>query len=48
MLGTPGHVIAQAYAGMWTGPGAIGILPAGEAHLRLRTQPALTVWSSAE
>jgi pimeloyl-ACP methyl ester carboxylesterase len=48
MLGTPGHVIAQAYAGMYTDPGAVGIRPASEAHLRLRTQPALTVWTSAE
>lgn len=48
MLGTPGHVIAQAYAGMYTDPGAVGIRPATEAHLRRRTQPALTVWTSLE
>ncbi|MCX5425292.1 alpha/beta fold hydrolase [Streptomyces sp. NBC_00078] len=48
MLGTPGHVIAQAYAGMYTDDGAVGIRPASEAHLRRRTQPALTVWTSAE
>ncbi|MEV7085560.1 alpha/beta hydrolase [Streptomyces sp. NPDC093085] len=48
MLGTPDHVIAQAYAGMYTGPGAVGIRPASEAHLDRRTRPALTVWTSAE
>ncbi|MEU9326446.1 alpha/beta hydrolase [Streptomyces canus] len=48
MLGTPDHVIAQAYAGMYTAPGAVGIRPYSEAHLRLRTQPALTVWTSEE
>ncbi|MFJ9709538.1 alpha/beta fold hydrolase [Streptomyces sp. NPDC101234] len=48
MLGTPDHVIAQAYAGMYTDPDAVGIRPHSEAYLRDRTQPALTVWSSAE
>jgi pimeloyl-ACP methyl ester carboxylesterase len=48
MLGTPDHVIAQAYAGMYTDPGAVGVRPHSEAHLRLRTQPALTVWTSEE
>ncbi|WP_105969497.1 alpha/beta fold hydrolase [Streptomyces geranii] len=48
MLGTPGHVIAQSYAGMYTDPGAIGVRPHTETHLRRRTQPALTVWTSAE
>jgi pimeloyl-ACP methyl ester carboxylesterase len=48
MLGTPDHVIAQAYAGMYTDPGAVGIRPHSEEYLRGRTQPALTVWTSAE
>lgn len=48
MLGTPDHVISQAYAGMYVGPDAVGVRPLTEAHLRLRTQPALTVWTSAE
>ncbi|MDX2546830.1 alpha/beta fold hydrolase [Streptomyces sp. WI04-05B] len=48
MLGTPGHVIAQSYAGMYTDPGAVGIRPHSEAYLRRRTCPALTVWTSAE
>lgn len=48
MLGTPDHVIAQAYAGMYTDPLAVGVRPHSEAYLRLRTQPALTVWTSAE
>ncbi|MEU9166571.1 alpha/beta fold hydrolase [Streptomyces sp. NPDC048420] len=46
MLGTPDHVIAQAYAGMYTDPGAVGIRPHSEECLRLRTRPALTVWTS--
>ncbi|WP_234312130.1 alpha/beta fold hydrolase [Streptomyces griseus] len=48
MLGTPDHVIAQAYAGMYTDRGAVGIRPHSERYLRRRTQPALTVWTSAE
>ncbi|NEB02885.1 alpha/beta hydrolase [Streptomyces sp. SID13726] len=48
MLGTPDHVVAQAYAGMYTDPGAVGVRPHSEAYLRLRTRPALTVWTSAE
>ncbi|UIX29222.1 alpha/beta fold hydrolase [Streptomyces sp. GQFP] len=48
MLGTPDHVIAQSYAGMYTEPGAVGVRPHSEAYLRRRTQPALTVWTSAE
>lgn len=48
MLGTPDHVIAQAYAGMYTAPDAVGVRPSSEAYLRQRTQPALTVWTSAE
>lgn len=48
MLGTPDHVIAQAYAGMYTAPDAVGVRPHSETYLRRRTQPALTVWTSAE
>ncbi|GKQ39230.1 alpha/beta fold hydrolase [Streptomyces sp. A012304] len=48
MLGTPDHVIAQAYAGMYTDSGAVGVRPHSEAYLRRRTQPALTVWTSAQ
>ncbi|MDX2697431.1 alpha/beta hydrolase [Streptomyces ipomoeae] len=48
MLGTPDHVIAQSYAGMYTDPGAVGIRPHSEAYLRRRPHPALTVWTSAE
>ncbi|MGW5609055.1 hypothetical protein ACWEWI_23705 [Streptomyces sp. NPDC003753] len=48
MLGTPDHVIAQAYAGMYTDRGAVGVRPHSEAYLRLRTRPALTVWTSEE
>ncbi|MFE2427664.1 alpha/beta fold hydrolase [Streptomyces sp. NPDC059373] len=46
MLGTPGHVIAQSYAGMYLDPGAVGLRPAAEQYLRRRTQPALTVWTA--
>ncbi|GAA3804106.1 alpha/beta fold hydrolase [Streptomyces phyllanthi] len=48
MLGTPDHVVAQAYAGMYTDPGAVGARPHSEAYLRRRPQPALTVWTSPE
>jgi len=48
MLGTPDHVIAQSYAGMYTDPGAVGIRPHSEQYLRRRPQPALTVWTSEE
>ena len=48
MLGTPDHVVAQAYAGMYTDPGAVGVRPHSEAYLRRRTQPALTVWTFAK
>ncbi|WP_327743448.1 alpha/beta hydrolase [Streptomyces europaeiscabiei] len=48
VLGTPDHVIAQAYAGMYTDPDAVGVRPHSEAYLRHRAQPALTVWTSAE
>lgn len=47
VLGTPDHVIAQAYAGMYTDSGAVGVRPHSEAYLRERTQRALTVWTSA-
>ncbi|GAA4629607.1 alpha/beta hydrolase [Actinoallomurus vinaceus] len=48
MLGAPGHVVAQAYAGMYTDPEAVGIRARSEAYLRLRACPSLTVWTSAE
>ncbi|MET7698545.1 alpha/beta hydrolase [Streptomyces sp. NPDC005485] len=48
MLGTPDHVVAQAYAGMYTDRGAVGVRPHSEAYLRRRPQPALTVWTSPE
>lgn len=48
MLGTPDHVIAQSYAGMYADPGAVGIRPHSEKYLRRRPQPALTVWTSEE
>jgi len=48
VLGTPNHVIAQSYAGMYTDPDAVGVRPCSEAYLRRRPQPALTVWTSAD
>lgn len=48
MLGTPDHVIAQAYSGMYLDPDAVGVRPRTEAHLRLRRCPALTVWTASE
>ncbi|MCH5676561.1 alpha/beta fold hydrolase [Streptomyces gilvus] len=48
MLGTPDHVIAQAYAGMYTDREAVGVRPHSETYLERRAQPALTVWTSAE
>jgi pimeloyl-ACP methyl ester carboxylesterase len=48
LLGTPDHVIAQAYAGMYTNPEAVGARPSSEAYLRRRTHPALTVRTSSE
>lgn len=48
VLGTPDHVIAQSYAGMYTDPGAVGVRPHSEVYLHHRTRPALTVWTSAE
>lgn len=48
MLGTPDHVITQSYEGMYTSPDAVGVRARSEAYLRRRTQPALTVWTSAE
>ncbi len=46
MLGTPGHVIAQAYAGMYLDDGAVGLRPRAQEYLRLRSCPALTVWTA--
>ncbi|MFI6698880.1 alpha/beta fold hydrolase [Streptomyces sp. NPDC050509] len=46
MTGTPDHVVAQSYAGMYTDPGAVGVRPHSEAYLARRTRPALTVRTS--
>ncbi|MFJ9629730.1 alpha/beta fold hydrolase [Streptomyces sp. NPDC101175] len=48
MLGTPDHVVAETYAGMYTDPDAVGVRDRSEAYLRQRTRRALTVWTSAE
>lgn len=43
LLATPGHVLAESYAGMYTDPGAFGARPAAAAHLSGLTQPLLCV-----
>ncbi|USQ86193.1 alpha/beta hydrolase [Streptomyces phaeoluteigriseus] len=48
VLGTPDHVIAEAYSGMYLAPDAVGSRPRSEAHLRMRRCRALTVWSAQE
>ena len=45
ILGTPGHVLAEAYAGMSTEPDAFGIRPATEAYLARRRCRSLSLWS---
>ncbi|GLH95961.1 alpha/beta fold hydrolase [Phytohabitans aurantiacus] len=47
-LATPGHVLADCYAGMYTDPGAFGARPAAERYLRRRTCPVLCLRSLAE
>jgi hypothetical protein len=48
MLGTPDHVVAQSYAGMYVDPDAVGVRASSEAYLKHRLCPALTVWSSKQ
>lgn len=48
MLGTPAHVLAQAYAGMYTAPDAIGVRAHSERYLTKRRCPVLTLWTFAE
>jgi len=48
ILETPGHVLAECYAGMYTDPGAFGAREPAEAYLRRRRCPVLCVRSLAE
>ncbi|HEY3555984.1 alpha/beta hydrolase [Kribbella sp. NPDC051137] len=43
LLATPGHVLAESYAGMYTDPDAFGARPAAAARLAGLTQPLLTL-----
>jgi len=48
MLGTPDHVIAQSYAGMYVAPDAVGVRAQSEGYLKHRLCPALTVWTAKQ
>ncbi|WP_316959506.1 alpha/beta hydrolase [Streptomyces sp. TRM68367] len=48
MLGTPDHVVVQAYAGMYTDADAVGVRKQSEEYLRHRICPSLTVWTAGE
>ncbi|HEY3557576.1 MAG TPA: alpha/beta hydrolase [Kribbella sp.] len=43
LLATPGHVLAESYAGMYTDPDAFGAGPAAAARLAGLTQPLLCI-----
>lgn len=43
LLATPGHVLAESYAGMYTDPGAFGARPAAVTRLSGLTQPLLCI-----
>jgi pimeloyl-ACP methyl ester carboxylesterase len=45
LAGAPPHVLAQAFAAMFTGPDAFGLRPATEAYLTRRGVPALSFWA---
>jgi pimeloyl-ACP methyl ester carboxylesterase len=39
------HVLAEAFAAMFTGPGQFGVRPAADAYLARRTCPVLSFWA---
>ena len=47
IAGTAPHVLAQAFAGIFTAPGAFGLRPASEAYLARRARPVLSIWADA-
>lgn len=47
-LATPGFVLAECYAGMYTDPGAFGTRQAAEDYLPRRRCPVLSIWSMEE
>lgn len=48
MAAMPGHVLAQAYRGMYLDDGAFGVRARSEAYLVNRRCPALGVWSARQ
>jgi pimeloyl-ACP methyl ester carboxylesterase len=42
LLGTPPHVLAEAFEALWEGPDAIGTRPASDDYLSRRACPVLT------
>jgi pimeloyl-ACP methyl ester carboxylesterase len=48
LLATPGHVLADCYAGMYLGPGAFGTRPAAQRYLARRRCPVLCLRAVAE
>lgn len=48
IAGTPPHVLAEAFAAMFTDPGAFGLRPASERYLAARACPVLSVWADPE
>jgi pimeloyl-ACP methyl ester carboxylesterase len=48
ILATPPHVLALAFAGMYTGDDQFGVRPASEKYLARRECPVLSCWSAAQ
>ncbi|MET7328231.1 alpha/beta hydrolase [Nonomuraea sp. NPDC005650] len=48
LLATPGHVLAECYAGMYTVPGAFGVRRESERYLSRRSCPVLAVHNVPE
>lgn len=48
ILGTPEHVLAQAFAALYSGDGQIGLRAESEAYLARRTCPVLSCWSALQ
>ncbi len=48
IAGTPPHVLAQAFAAIFTAPDAFGLRPASEKYLAGRRVPVLSVWADPD
>ncbi|MEV0391187.1 alpha/beta hydrolase [Nonomuraea sp. NPDC050643] len=48
LYGMPPHVLAEAFEALFTGPGAIGLRPAGDDYLARRRCPVLSIWADPE